>query len=355
MESLDVSRFWKNKNVLITGHTGFKGSWLCEMLLAIGANVIGYSLNDNNNRSLFYSLRLSERITHYLGDIRDINMLSETLEFHKPDFVFHFAAQSLVRTGYDVPIDTWTTNVIGTANLLEAVRKSGLKPTTLVATTDKVYANRGDDRPHNENDRLWGFDPYSASKVSTELVVDCWNKSYLEALGLRIATVRAGNVIGGGDWSVDRIVPDLARAYGRGAILKVRNGNATRPWQHVLDPLSGYLVLAQKLSAVQHNALGTSFNFGPDPTEQYTVNALVKEFSKCWIGNYSLDPVTRGGREVAKLAISSELAKLTLGWVPTWDFKRSVFETSQWYQLVLEGNDPQTITRDQISKYLAEI
>lgn len=354
MESLGVSRFWEKKKILITGHTGFKGSWLCELLLALGARVIGFSLSDCKDSSPFNSLGLTDRVTHHLGDIRNLNSLSEVVNLYEPDFIFHFAAQSLVRVGYNSPIDTWTTNVVGTANLLEAVRMSGLKPTIIVATTDKVYADRGDNRPHCENDRMWGGDPYSASKVSTELVVDCWRKSYLEMLGAKVATVRAGNVIGGGDWSVDRIVPDLARAYMKGARLRVRNGNAIRPWQHVLDPLSGYLTLARNLSVGEDGIPGTSFNFGPNPNEQYNVNALVEEFSIGWKGDSYSDRSTSDGQEVMKLSISSDFARVKLGWTPTWDFKRSVFETSRWYQFVLDGNNPQTITRDQITSYLAE-
>jgi len=355
MENMGIETFWKNKRVLVTGHTGFKGSWFCEMLLALGARVAGVSLDNNSELSLFTALKLPVRVDHHLKDIRDLAAISALVNNFAPDFIFHFAAQSLVRAGYSFPVETWTTNVLGTVNVLEAARFSGHKPVIIVATTDKVYSNLSDGPPYSENDYLWGVDPYSASKVGVELVVECWNKSYLNDLGIKMSSVRAGNVVGGGDWSPDRIVPDLARACAKGETLIVRNSDAVRPWQHVLDPLYGYLTLARKLSADHLGHLKASFNFGPDPHHNYNVSALVQEFTKYWPGKYVFKKDSEGKPEANKLLINSNFAKEKLGWLPKWDFYDTVRETALWYKHVNNGEDALNVTQRQISEFLAAL
>jgi CDP-glucose 4,6-dehydratase len=343
--------FWAGRRVLVTGHTGFKGSWLCEILLARGAVVSGLALAPDTRPALFDQLGLAGRMDHALGDIRDAALVAARVREVRPDVVLHLAAQPLVRRSYREPLETWATNVMGTAHVLEAVRALDAPCAVLVVTTDKVYENREWEHPYRENDPLGGHDPYSASKAGTELVAASWRKAFFAGSGVRLATARAGNVIGGGDWSEDRILPDLARAFGAGKPLLVRNRHAVRPWQHVLDPLEGYLLLAERLAGPDAARLEDGFNFGPEPADQRSVGALVEEARQHWAGNWTDATDPAAPHEAGQLALSIERARLVLGWQPRWDFARAVAETIGWYRDVALGADPADRLRGQIAAF----
>ena len=345
--------FWSGRRVLVTGHTGFKGSWLCEMLLARGASVCGLALAPDAEPSLFDQLGLARRVDHHLIDIRDAAAVRECVSVARPEIVLHLAAQSLVRRSYSEPIATFDVNVMGTAHLLDAMR--GLEPPRVVVavTTDKVYDNREWEHPYRENDALGGHDPYSASKAAAELVAASYRSSFLQAAGTRLATARAGNVIGGGDWAQDRIVPDLARAFSAGQPLKVRNARAVRPWQHVLDPLAGYLRLAEALSGPIAATLPSAFNFGPEPADQRSVRQLVEEAGHTWPGDWEDATDPAAPHEAGRLALSIERARNVLGWQPRWGFERAVREAVNWYRSVAEGADAAVVTRGQIAAFEA--
>lgn len=343
--------FWRGKRVLVTGHTGFKGSWLCEMLLARGAQVAGLALAPDTRPSLFDQLDLAGRTDHALGDIRDVDVVRRRVRDLRPEVMLHLAAQALVRRSYRDPLETWATNVMGTANLLEAVRALDAPCAVVVVTTDKVYENHEWEHPYRETDALGGHDPYSASKAGCELVAHSWRRSFLAASEVRLATARAGNVIGGGDWSEDRILPDLARAFALGRPLPVRNRHAVRPWQHVLDPLSGYLQLAERLAGPEGGQVPESFNFGPEPADQRSVGQLVTEAQTRWPGNWQDATDPTAPHEAGRLALSIERARSVLGWQPRWDFAEAVTRTVDWYRDVSGGSDPATLTRAQIAAY----
>lgn len=343
--------FWAGKKVLVTGHTGFKGSWLCETLLARGAQVAGFALAPDTKPALFDQLGLARRMDHALGDIRDADLVVARLREVRPEVVLHLAAQPLVRRSYREPLATWATNVMGTAHVLDAVRLLGSPCAVVVVTTDKVYENREWEHPYRENDPLGGHDPYSASKAGTELVAASWRKAFFAASEVRLATARAGNVIGGGDWSEDRILPDLARAFGAGQPLLVRNRHAVRPWQHVLDPLEGYLELAERLAGQEAKRVEDGFNFGPEPADQRSVGALIEEARRHWAGTWTDATDPAAPHEAGQLALSIERARSVLGWHPRWDFARAVAETVSWYRDVAAGADPAQLVRAQIEKF----
>lgn len=343
--------FWAGRRVLVTGHTGFKGSWLCEMLLARGAVVSGLALAPDTRPALFAQLGLAGRMDHALGDIRDSALVAARLRDARPEVVLHLAAQPLVRRSYREPLETWATNVMGTAHVLEGVRALDAPCAVVVVTTDKVYENREWEHPYRENDPLGGHDPYSASKAGTELVAASWRKAFFAGSGVRLATARAGNVIGGGDWSEDRILPDLARAFGAGQPLLVRNRHAVRPWQHVLDPLEGYLMLAERLAGPEAARLEEGFNFGPEPADQRSVGALVEAARQHWAGDWTDSTDPKAPHEAGQLALSIERARMVLGWQPRWDFARAVEETVGWYRDVAAGADPAERVRAQIAAF----
>lgn len=337
--------------MLVTGHTGFKGSWLSEVLLGMGAEVSGLSLTPWTTPALFHQLGLSSRMQHVIGDIRDASVVLDTVRRCAPEIIFHLAAQPLVRRSYREPLETWATNVMGTANVLEAVRALGAPCSIVVVTTDKVYENREWEHPYREGDRLGGHDPYSASKAGAELVVASWRSAFLSRSLIRLATARAGNVIAGGDWSEDRILPDLARALAKGRALQIRNRHAVRPWQHVLDPLNGYLLLAEALAGADATAFETAFNFGPEPNDHRSVGELVEAALRHWPGEWKDQTDPGSQHEAHRLSLSIERARQLLGWSPRWNFDEAIAATIKWYINVDAGADPGVLVRQQISEF----
>jgi CDP-glucose 4,6-dehydratase len=343
--------FWHGRRVLITGHTGFKGGWLSEMLLARRARVAGLALAPDTKPALFDQLELAQRVDHAVCDIRDPESVAVRVRATQPDVVFHLAAQSLVRRSYREPVGTWSTNVMGTAHVLEAVRHLQTPCAVVVVTTDKVYENREWEHPYRECDPLGGHDPYSASKAGTELIAESWRKSFFTGGVVRLATARAGNVIGGGDWCEDRIFPDLARAFAGNRPLAVRNRHAVRPWQHVLDPLQGYLMLAERLADPDGTRYEGAFNFGPEPADQRSVEELIDTARRHWPGSWKDESDPLAPHEAGRLALSIERARLLLRWRPKWDFARAVEETVRWYRDVAAGADAATLVRAQIADF----
>jgi CDP-glucose 4,6-dehydratase len=335
------STFWKGRRVLLTGHTGFKGSWLALWLLELGAEVTGLAQPPENEPNLFDQLSLDRRLHHRLGDIREPQVLADLLQEIQPEVVFHLAAQPLVRRSYTEPADTWAINVMGTIHLLEALRCLQKPCTAVLITTDKVYRNIEWLYGYRENDPLGGHDPYSSSKAAAELAIASWRASFCgrqphQTPHLRIASARAGNVIGGGDWAADRILPDAMRALGRHEPIGVRNPAATRPWQHVLEPLSGYLRLAERLSGDAQ--LADAFNFGPQLEANRSVRELVEEALQHWPGQWLDQSDPSAPHEAHLLNLVIDRAHHELGWAPRWDFATTVKRTVQWYRRVHENH-----------------
>ncbi len=341
------------RRVLVTGHTGFKGSWLCEWLLALNARVTGLALEPPTRPSLFEQLDLSGRMEDRRGDIRDAAAVGAAFEASRPDYVFHLAAQPIVRRSYAEPALTWETNVMGTVQILEAIRRVDRPCVAVIVTTDKCYENREWVHAYREEDALGGYDPYSSSKAATELAVQSWRRSFFPgAHPVRLASARAGNVIGGGDWAEDRIVPDAVRALAANASIPVRNPAATRPWQHVLEPLGGYLLLAARLAGESSTAaLRGAFNFGPRPESNRTVRTVVEEILRHWPGTWEDRSDPTGPHEAGLLNLAHEKAFHLLGWSPIWDFSETIRRTVEWYRGVNAGADPAELTCRQIWEY----
>jgi len=347
---------FKGKSVLITGHTGFKGSWLTAWLSNLGANITGISLDSPTKPSHFEDAMLSNLITDLRIDIRDQSAIEKAVVTAQPDFIFHLAAQSLVRKSYDEPIQTWQTNVMGTLNVLEALRKMDKMCTAVVITSDKCYENVEWIWGYRETDALGGADPYSASKGAAEFAIYSHINSYFpkESSKIRIASARAGNVIGGGDWASDRIIPDCVRSWSQNDFVNLRNPHATRPWQHVLEPLSGYLTLALSL-AINPDLHGESFNFGPRAQQDKSVLDLVSEMSIYWDQvrwKENVGPVG-GPYEAGLLKLNCDKALHFLNWHASMDFKETVRITAEWYKLYYQN--PKEIlskTNEQIKTYI---
>ena len=350
--------FWRNKRVLITGHTGFKGSWLSLWLHNAGANVTGMSLDLLPCPSLFQQLDLENQITHITGNICNYQLLDSVIREFSPEVVFHLAAQPLVRQSYLSPRETWQTNVMGTVNLLESLRSLSKPCAAVIVTTDKVYKNKEWVYGYRENDELGGKDPYSSSKSAAEIAVASWRSSFCgsdqhQNIYLRIASARAGNVIGGGDWAEDRIVPDAIRALSSGQEIKVRNPLSTRPWQHVLEPLSGYICLAEALT--DSKEFSTEFNFGPNLEANRTVESLVQSVLHHWPGSYKDISNADQPHEARLLNLVTDRAHHELGWKPSWDFDQTVRCTINWYKTVHDGRDtPLNCCLNDLNQFIAD-
>ena len=363
-ESIIMNAFpqYNGQRVLVTGHTGFKGSWLCEWLINIGAEVYGYSLNPPTKPSLFNQLHLAHRIKeHKIGDIRDLDSLTQFMQHVKPAFVFHLAAQPLVIRSYKKPVETFETNVMGTVNILEAARKVYCQRKTnrncsiVCITTDKCYENIETTRPYRESDPMGGFDPYSCSKGCDELLISSYRRSFFGSPDSRVwvASARAGNVIGGGDWATDRIVPDAMRAIATKSTVIVRNPDSVRPWQHVLEPLSGYLMLGAALaSRTRYSEYASGFNFGPNSKDNHSVKELINEILRWSDGNWEAASVKNAAHESKLLRLDIKKANRILGWKPRLDFNTAVKNTAVWYNSVLDGGNPLCITQGQIQEYM---
>jgi CDP-glucose 4,6-dehydratase len=344
------SLFWKDKNVLITGHTGFKGSWLAYWLLKMGAKISGISLEPDNSPNLYDLLDLSNSCQSYFFDIRDNTKLKSIVRKINPDIVIHLAAQSLVLRSYKDPSLTFETNLIGTTNILESLRFVDNTQALLVITTDKVYENKEWNFPYREIDVLGGHDPYSASKAASEIIVDSYKKSFFFNR-FPIATARAGNVIGGGDWSEDRLIPDLIRAWSLGKILNVRNRESIRPWQHVIEPLSGYLILIEKL--VDNPLLNSAFNFGPELSDESSVDDLLKIATKYLAPkkvkiNFG---IVEQYHESKILRLDISKSKLELGFKPKWSKEITIEKTINWYKNFYGGKKAIELCGEDLKAY----
>ena len=349
MKHLDMS--YRGKKVFVTGHTGFKGTWLTKTLQLLGAEVVGFAI-DPFVPSLIPLEISGSSLTSLTGDIRDLEKLSNAISLARPDFVFHLAAQALVGKSYENPVDTFSTNVIGTVHLLEAVRRLDHPCTLVVITSDKVYKNNEWLWGYKETDQLGGFDPYSASKAAAELAISSYASSLFDDRPSRLVIARAGNVIGGGDWAVNRIVPDCARSWRAGTPVSLRNARAVRPWQHVLEPIRGYLELGAELEE-QPTLHGEAFNFGPLPDECRTVGELVHSLSKYWNGfTYETEAAISIGHETNLLKLNCEKSASVLKWTPRLNFEDTIKMTAEWHQIHRESNDKVDPSYDQISQYL---
>ena len=345
---------WRHRRVLITGHTGFKGGWLSVWLASLGAHVAGYALDPPTIPSFFETVGVRDLMVDGRGDIRDISATREAIVQFDPEVVFHLAAQPIVKEGYRAPVDTYATNVVGTASVLDACRRVRGLRAIVVITTDKCYENREWDRGYVETDALGGHDPYSNSKACAEFVSESFRRSYFSVEGSRVAlaTARAGNVIGGGDWAADRLVPDLVRAAGSGSEALIRNPASTRPWQHVLEPLHGYLLLAQALLE-RPGEFAEAWNFGPDEGGDRAVGEVVEKLATLWKGRlrWRLDAAEHQ-HEAGKLMLDSTKAHQRLGWKPRLGFEDALRLTAEWYGAYLDGaRDLREASEAQIRYY----
>lgn len=349
--SADSESFWRGKRVFLTGHTGFKGGWLALWLRRLGAEVTAVSLAPPEGRpSLFDAARIASVTDSHILDIRDAPALSAVIRQARPEIVLHLAAQPLVRASYREPLQTFDTNVMGTAHVLDALRGLPEARVALCITTDKVYRNEEWTYPYRESDALGGHDPYSASKAAAELVAASYRDAFLRQQGVAVATARAGNVIGGGDWSEDRLLPDAVRAWQAGGTLEIRNPGSIRPWQHVLEPLAGYLRLAQALW--DRPELAGPYNFGPPPHEAATVRDVVELARAAYgLGEAAYGTAGNGPHEAGLLALDTSRTRSVLGVQSRWDLERSVGETMRWYRAHHESRDARALCDAQIDAY----
>lgn len=348
---MDLS-FYKGKTVLVTGHTGFKGSWMCKLLFMQGANVVGYSLTPPTTPSLFEISGIGSKIESVTGDIRNLGKLSDTMQKYRPEIVIHMAAQPIVRESYANPVYTYETNVMGTVNICEAVRQCDSVKSFVNVTTDKVYKNNEWAWGYRESDVLDGYDPYSNSKSCSELVTSSYIKSFLAAKGVAVSTCRAGNVIGGGDFAADRIIPDCVRAMEKGADIIVRNPSSIRPYQHVLEPVAAYLWLAAK--QYEDYLLADSYNVGPDDCDCITTGALVDLFCKQWGESAAWKNVCQSNapHEANFLKLDCSKIRSALGWTPRWHISEAIAKTVEWSKAYLNGQDISAVMEKQINAFL---
>ena len=342
MQNNTYNNIYNGKRVLVTGHTGFKGGWLSLWLKELGAEVIGYSLDPPTKPSFFEAVDLKNKLIHIIGDIRDENHLLSVFEKHQPEFIFHLAAQSLVRFSYKEPRLTYETNVMGTVNVLEAIRKSKSVRAAVIITSDKCYENKEWIYGYRENDSVGGYDPYSSSKGCAELVVSAYRNSFFnpkdsgKVHNIALSSVRAGNVIGGGDWGGDRLISDCVKTLSQNKIINIRNPQATRPWQYVLEPLSGYLLLGSKMykDGVKYSS---AWNFGPNDNDIITVEEIVKSVIKNWgNGEYKVD-TSRQPHEAGLLKLETSKAHIFLGWKPVYEIYETIKRTINWYKYFYNG------------------
>lgn len=345
--------FWKDKQVFVTGHTGFKGSWLCLWLERMGAQVTGYALAPPTEPSLFQVADVAAGMTSLQGDIRDLAGLSAAMAEAAPDVVLHLAAQSLVRPSYDDPVGTYATNVMGTVNVLEAVRRTPGVRVVVNVTSDKCYENREWPWGYRENEAMGGHDPYSSSKGCAELVAAAYRRSFFEVgeHAVALASARAGNVIGGGDWAVDRLVPDVLKAFGEGRPVQLRSPTAVRPWQHVLEPVHGYLLLAERLWS-DGPAHAGGWNFGPSEDDARPVSWIVEQLADCWGEGASWgQDEGQHPHEAHYLKLDCSKARSQLQWQPRWSLAKALEQTVAWYRAYLAGEDMRTVSEAQIALY----
>lgn len=350
MEKMVDSAFWANKTVLITGHTGFKGSWLTLWLQHLGAKVIGFSLEPPTELNAFTALRVRDGISHHIGDVRDLAALQRILADSRPHIVIHLAAQALVRPSYQTPVDTYATNVMGSVHVLEAVRQTSSVKALLNVTSDKCYANQEWLWGYRESEALGGHDPYSSSKACAELVTAAYRQSYFQN-SVGIASARAGNVIGGGDWAPDRLLPDVLRSCDRGEALTLRYPHAIRPWQHVLEPLSGYLCLAQALYE-QPEAYSEAWNFGPNDPDTRSVEWVVHYVTQRLAPALSIHiDASRQPHETTRLQLDCSQARARLAWRPRWTLPQALDSVIAWHQAYRAGSDMRAVSLSQIQHY----
>lgn len=348
--------FWKDKKILITGHTGFKGSWLSLWLQAKGAQVIGYALPPHTKPSLFNLVHIAEGMISILGDIQNLAFLQSVISEHKPEIVFHMAAQSLVCYSYNYPVETYSVNIMGTVNILEAIRRTNSVRVAVIITSDKCYENKEWAWGYRENEALGGHDPYSSSKGCAELVVSAYRNSFFSVdengnNKVAVASARAGNVIGGGDWSEDRLVPDIMKAFMENRPVVIRNPNAIRPWQHVLEPLSGYLLLAEKLWENGHR-FSEAWNFGPGDDDAKPVSWIVENLVRAWGEGASWRTDTAlQPHEALYLKLDSSKARNLMGWSPRLDLAGALEWTSEFYRLYKQKGNIRQLISDQILSY----
>jgi CDP-glucose 4,6-dehydratase len=347
--------FWRGRRVLVTGHTGFKGSWLALWLDHMSAKVVGLSDRVAGPPSLYEAASVGQGITDIRADVRDFGAVRAAVNDHDPEVIFHLAAQPYVRRSFRDPRETYEVNVMGTVNVIEAVRQAGGRRVVVSITSDKCYDNREHRRPFVEDDRMGGHDPYSNSKACAELVADAYSRSYFasDPDGPRLASARAGNVIGGGDWGEDRLIPDIMRAALAGKAVRIRNPQSVRPWQHVLNTLSGYLQLAEALDASADASGG--WNFGPPPDQARPVSWITQRLSDLWPGDLrvEVDPGPHP-HEAHYLALDSTKARRRLGWSPPWHVDEALARVVDWYTNVSSGHDPRTTCLEQIEAFIAD-
>ena len=346
--------FWRGKRVFVTGHTGFKGGWLCLWLQSLGAEVHGYALAASTAPDLFSIANVAENMRSNIADIRNAETLTAAMQSAQPDIVFHLAAQSLVRYSYAAPVETYAVNVMGTVNLLEAVRATPGVRTVVVVTTDKCYENREQQRGYRESEPLGGHDPYSSSKACAELVTAAYRLAFLKQAGVALASARAGNVIGGGDWATDRLIPDFLRAMDAGVTMQVRSPNATRPWQHVLEPLSGYLLLAERLCD-DAGAFSEAWNFGPEDEDARPVSWIVDRLIAAVPGTTYKRDTSSHLHEANYLKLDSSKAHARLGWKARWSLATALDKTLEWHAAWRKGADMRQDTLAQIAQYARQL